>query len=99
MGLRCLTLWYKKKLKKDLKLYPDDVWIATYPKSGTTWVQQIVRLIRNGGRPDDVKISVAVPWPEAGWKFPANLGETPRTRTSSTLPAAPQISLIVNTSA
>ena len=50
---------------KDLELYPDDVWVVGYPKSGTTWTQQIVRLIRNNGVQDDVRISTAVPWPES----------------------------------
>lgn len=50
---------------KKLKLYPDDVWIVSYPKSGTTWTQQIVRLIRNNGKKSDKKISEEVPWPEA----------------------------------
>ena len=49
---------------KDMELYPDDVWVVTYPKCGTTWTQQIVRLIRNNGEKDDVKIDDAVPWPE-----------------------------------
>lgn len=50
---------------KDLQLYPDDVWVVSYPKSGTTWVQQIIRLIRSSGVQDDVKIDFAVPWLEA----------------------------------
>ena len=51
---------------KDLELYPDDVWVVTYPKCGTTWTQQIVRLVRNNGVQDDVTIDTAVPWIEAG---------------------------------
>ena len=54
------------KLKGGLELYPDDVWVVTYPKCGTTWTQQIVRLIRNNGVQDDVRIDTAVPWLEAG---------------------------------
>jgi hypothetical protein len=51
---------------KELELYTDDVWVVTYPKCGTTWTQQIVRLIRNNGVQDDVRITTAVPWVEAG---------------------------------
>ena len=47
---------------KKFTLRPDDLVIATYPKSGTTWVQQIVKLIRNNGNDDGVKISDSIPW-------------------------------------
>ena len=66
---------------KDLELYPDDVWVVTYPKCGTTWTQQIVRLIRNNGVQDDVRISTAVPWLEAGPpRFSVNVEKLPRPR-------------------
>ena len=43
---------------------PSDVFITTYPKNGTTWMQQIVHLIRNRGDTthDPRTISKAVPW-------------------------------------
>ena len=47
------------------RLDPSDVWICTFPKSGTTWTQQIVRLIRNKGESDDLKVSKSVPWLES----------------------------------
>ena len=50
---------------KDFQLYPDDVWVVTYPKCGTTWMQQIVRLIRSNGVQDDMDIDLASPWLEA----------------------------------
>ncbi|CAG2106238.1 unnamed protein product [Medioppia subpectinata] len=33
----------------------DDIWLATYPKSGTTWTEEILSLIHNGGDIDKVK--------------------------------------------
>jgi hypothetical protein len=66
---------------KDFKLYPNDVWIVTYPKCGTTWTQQIVRLIRNNGEKDDVLISAAVPWLEAIARYPeVKVDDLPRPR-------------------
>ena len=49
---------------KDMKLRPDDVWVVTYPKCGTTWTQQIVRLIINRGKDDGLNLRDAVPWIE-----------------------------------
>ena len=49
---------------KNFPLQHDDVFIVTFPKSGTTWVQQIVRLLRNGGQADGVKLDRCIPWLE-----------------------------------
>ena len=49
---------------KTMKLYPDDVFIVTPTSSGTTWMQQIVRLIHSKGEQDGRVLSDAVPWIE-----------------------------------
>ena len=46
---------------KLMKLYPDDVWVTSYPKCGSTWTRWIVKLILNKGQPDDVEIHQACP--------------------------------------
>lgn len=50
---------------KKMQLYPDDLWVVTYPKAGTTWTQQIVRLIHSKGEEDGKRINEAVPYLEA----------------------------------
>lgn len=48
-----------------LETRPSDVIIATFSKSGTTWVQQIVHGLRTGGSMDFSEISLIIPWFEA----------------------------------
>lgn len=67
---------------------PDDLLISTYPKAGTTWTQEIVDLIQNGG---DVNQSLRAPtherFPFIEWIIPslgsgleqANAMTSPRT--------------------
>ena len=55
---------------KDFPVRSDDIWIVTYPKAGTTWTQNIVRLARNGGKDDGKKISTSVPWLEGVDNYP-----------------------------
>ena len=45
-------------------LSPDDLYIVTYPKSGTTWTQQIVALIQSGGEKNKSPLTSIVPWLE-----------------------------------
>lgn len=34
---------YLEKIKL-MKVYDDDVWVVTYPKCGTTWTQEMVKI-------------------------------------------------------
>ena len=43
---------------------PSDVFIATYAKAGTTWMQQIVHGLRTAGAMDFAEITEVVPWIE-----------------------------------
>ncbi len=66
-----------------LPLDPSDVWIATYPKAGTTWTQNIVKLIRSKGEKDGVQLMKSVPWAEANSEqslFKVNLSTLPKPR-------------------
>lgn len=45
--------------------HADDVYISTYSKSGTTWMQQIVHQLRSNGATDFDEISCVVPWLES----------------------------------
>lgn len=48
--------------------YHDDLFIVTYPKSGTTWMQQIVKLIRNNGVDDSRPVTEVIPWVESHYQ-------------------------------
>lgn len=50
---------------KSFPLRPDDVWVVAYPKAGSTWTQQIVRLLLNGGEDGGKVLSGSVLWLEA----------------------------------
>ena len=47
---------------KDFPLRPGDIFIDTFPKPGTTWTRQIVRLILNNGEDDGKTLNESVPW-------------------------------------
>ena len=49
---------------KNWRVLSDDVYIVTYPKSGTTWTQHITKLITSSGIDDGDKITDVMPWIE-----------------------------------
>jgi hypothetical protein len=52
---------------------PTDIIITTFPKSGTTWMQQIMHCLRSNGDMDFDEISVVVPWLEVAFDMGINL--------------------------
>lgn len=51
----------------DIEVRADDVFIATYPKCGTTWMQQIVHGLRTRGAMQFAEIGAVVPWLEMAY--------------------------------
>ncbi len=66
-----------------LSLDPTDVFIVSFPKSGTTWTQNIVKLLRNNCEKDGVQLQQSVPWIEANNdknRFRVDLAALPKPR-------------------
>lgn len=61
-------LVYPKVLKQieSFEVRPTDVWLATYPKSGTTWTEEILSLIFSDGHASQKLLAERVPHLEVG---------------------------------
>jgi hypothetical protein len=51
-------------IEKEFVAKDGDVFIVTYPRSGTTWTEQIVHLLVNNGQQGEQRLTDAVPWLE-----------------------------------
>lgn len=59
-----LTDWRMMLVCKTLELRNDDIFVVTYPRSGTTWLQQILYQVTTDGNMDFDHISQIVPFLE-----------------------------------
>lgn len=62
--------WYERAstaaLIADFEVRPDDIFIATYPRSGTTWLQMLLYQLLHGPNLDFEHINDVCPWFERG---------------------------------
>ena len=51
-------------IEKEFVVQDEDVYVVTFPRSGTTWTEQIVHLLVNNGEQGNKRLTDAVPWVE-----------------------------------
>ena len=51
-------------IEREFVVKDSDVFVVTYPRSGTTWTEQIVHLLVNKGEQGEQRLTDAVPWLE-----------------------------------
>ena len=51
-------------IEKEFVVKDGDVFVVTYPRSGTTWTEQMVHLLVNKGEQGEQRLTDAVPWLE-----------------------------------
>ena len=51
-------------IEKEFVVQDEDVYVVTFPRSGTTWTEQIVHLLVNNGDQGNQRLTDAVPWVE-----------------------------------
>ena len=61
----------------NLDLRSGDLFVVSYPKSGTTWTQKIVKLVLSNGVDDGVLPFLTFPWLEADESLRKLMGEPP----------------------
>ena len=59
-----ITQEHMDLLAKEFTIKDNDIFVVTYPRSGTTWTEQIVHLLVNHGEQGDLLLTDAVPWLE-----------------------------------
>ena len=72
-------------VEKEFVLQDRDVFVVTYPRSGTTWTEQIVHLLVNQGEQGGQRLTDAVPWVETLPHRPGGMTEFLKTMTGRRL--------------
>lgn len=63
-------------LSRSIELRPGDVCFTSYPKSGSTWLSQVIYLvINNGETPQDKTLRDCLHWVASSWPYPRSRSE------------------------
>jgi len=63
-------------LSRSIELRPGDVCFTSYPKSGSTWLSQVIYLvINNGETPQDKTLRDCLHWVASSWPYPRSKRE------------------------
>jgi hypothetical protein len=62
-------------LANEFIVHDNDLFVVTYPRSGTTWTEQIVHLLLNQGEQGEQLLTDAAPWLETLPKRPGGMNE------------------------
>jgi hypothetical protein len=63
-------------IEKEFVVQDDDVFVVTFPRSGTTWTEQMVHLLVHNGEQGEQRLTDAVPWLETLPHRPNGMHET-----------------------
>ena len=64
------------ELSRTIELRPGDVCFTSYPKSGSTWLSQVIYLvINNGETPQDKTLRDCMHWVASSWPYPRSRSE------------------------
>jgi len=63
-------------IEKEFVVEDEDVFVVTFPRSGTTWTEQIVHLLVHNGEQGEQRLTDAVPWLETLPHRPNGMSET-----------------------
>lgn len=74
-----ITQAHMDLIEKEFVVKDDDVFVVTFPRSGTTWTEQIVHLLVNNGEQGEKRLTDAVPWLETLPHRPSGMSETLKT--------------------
>jgi len=69
-----------RRVAESFRPRPTDIFIATFPKAGTTWLQQITYQLVSGGNTDYEELSAVSPWPEVAYHLKQDLDKFPAPR-------------------
>lgn len=63
-------------LSRNLQLRSTDICFCSYPKSGSTWLSQIILLLANdGSNPTEMNLRQHMIWAESSWPYPRTAAE------------------------